>query len=154
LATAQLSVTTFDVLAPLPGTEAPTLTQHDKRLLVGVRYEAASGTPYQALGLRGGAGSGRIAGIIFFDENGDGGRQRGERPAANITVYLDGRFPVTTDVQGRFAYSIVTPGRHALRILNESLPLPWSIDEDHPPGADVPLRGEVSVEIPLVRIRP
>jgi len=152
--TAQVSVTTFDVLPALPGLDTAPATQHDKRLLLGVRYEAASGTPYQALGMRGGAGSGRIAGMVFFDENGDGVRQATERGAANITVYLDGRFPVTTDAQGRFYYSVVTPGNHALRILSESLPLPWSIDEDHPRGADVPLRGEIAVDIPLIKIRP
>jgi hypothetical protein len=147
-------VTTFDVLPALPGLDIAPATQHDKRLMLGVRYEAASGTPYQALGLRGAAGSGRIAGVVFFDENGDGLRQPTERGAANVTVYLDGRFPVTTDSQGRFYYSVVTPGSHSLRILNESLQLPWSIDEDHPRVADVPLRGEVAVDIPLVKIRP
>jgi len=49
---------------------------------------------------------------------------------------------------------VVSPGSHGLRILNESLPLPWSIDEDHPPVANVPLRGDVVVDIPLTKIRP
>src|SRR6185437_3921609 len=100
-ALAQLSVNTFEALPLLPGSDS-TATQHDKRLLLGVRYEESSGTPYQALGLRGGPGSGRLTGVVFFDDNGDGMRQPTERGAPNVTLYLDGRYPVTTDSQGRF----------------------------------------------------
>lgn len=153
VALAQLSVTTFQAVPIIPGSQVPT-TQNDKRLLVGIRYEEASGTPFQALGLRNGPGSGRIMGVVFFDENGDGIRQPTERPAPNVTLYLDGRFPVTTDAQGRFAFAIVSPGSHSLRILNEALPLPWSVDDQHPPVANVPLRGDAVVDIPLTKIRP
>ncbi|HXZ49028.1 MAG TPA: hypothetical protein VEG27_08405 [Usitatibacter sp.] len=154
LAMAQLSVTTFDVLPALPGAGEVTATQHDKRFQIGIRYEESSGVPYQALGLRGGAGGGRLSGVVFYDENGDGVRQPTERGAPNVTIYLDGRFPTTTDSQGRFSYSVVTPGSHGLRILNEALPLPWTVDEDHPLVATVPLRGEAVVDIPLTKIRP
>jgi hypothetical protein len=153
VALAQLSYTTFEAVPIIPGSQVPT-TQNDKRFLVGIRYEEASGTPFQTLGLRNGPGSGRIVGMVFFDENGDGIRQPTERGAANVTIYLDGRFPVTTDAQGRFAFAIVSPGSHALRILNEALPLPWTVDDQHPPVANVPLRGDAVMDIPLTKIRP
>ncbi len=152
-ALAQVSVNTFDAVPVLPGTGVAA-TQRDKRVLVGLRYEESSGTPYQALGMNGGAGSGRLSGVVFFDGNGDGIREPTERGVPNVTVDLDERFPVTTDSQGRFSFSVVTPGSHALRILNDALPLPWTTDEDHPPVANVPLRGEGSVDIPLTKIRP
>jgi hypothetical protein len=153
VALAQVSVNTFEATPAIPGSDVPE-TQNDKRVLIGVRYEESAGTPYQTLGLRNGPGSGRLSGLVFFDENGDGLRQPTERGAANVTVYLDGRYPVTTDAQGRFGFGMVSPGSHRLRILNEALPLPWSIDDQRPPVADVPLRGEANVEIPLTKIRP
>ena len=149
----QVSINTFEALPIVPGAEVP-VTQHDRRVLVGVRYEESSGTPYQALGLGSRPGSGRLSGIVFFDENGDGLRQPGERGAANVTIYLDGRFPVTTDAQGRYAFPAVTPGSHRMRILSESLPLPWTLDDERPPIASVPLRGDAVVDIPLTKIRP
>lgn len=152
-ALAQVSVNTFEALPLLPGTDAA-LTQRDKRVLLGFRYEEASGTPYQAMGLRTGAGSGRLTGVVFFDDNGDGVRQPTERGAPNVTLYLDGRFPVSTDAQGRFSFAAVPPGTHGLRILNEALPLPWTVDDEHPPVANVPLRGDAIVDIPLTKIRP
>ena len=154
VAIAQVSWTTFQALPVLPGTDVEPTTQDDKRVLLGVRYEESSGTPYQTLGLRNAPGSGRLSGVVFFDENGDGVRQPTERGAANVTIYLDSRFPVTTDAQGRFSFPAVAPGTHSLRILNEALPLPWSVDDQHPPTANVPLRGDAEVDIPLTKIRP
>ena len=149
----QVSINTFEALPIIPGAEVP-VTQHDRRVLVGIRYEESSGTPYQALGLGNRPGSGRLSGVVFFDENGDGLRQPGERGAANVTIYLDGRFPVTTDAQGRYSFPAVTPGAHRMRILPEALPLPWTLDDEHPPIASVPLRGDAVVDIPLTKIRP
>ncbi len=154
VAIAQVSWTTFQALPVFPGIDVAPSTLEDKRVLLGVRYEESSGTPYQALGLRNAPGSGRLSGIVFFDENGDGIRQATERGAANVTIYLDSRFPVTTDAQGRFSFPVVSPGTHSLRILNEALPLPWSVDDRHPPAANVPLRGDAVVDIPLTKIRP
>ena len=152
-ALAQLSANTFEAVPLIAGADTA-VTQHDKRLLLGIRYEEASGTPYQAIGARTAPGSGRLSGTVFFDENGDGVRQPTERGAANVTLYLDGRFPVRTDAQGRFSFGAVTPGSHSVRILNEALPLPWTVDDDHPPVASVPLRGDAIVDIPLTKIRP
>jgi hypothetical protein len=35
-----------------------------------------------------------------------------------------------------------------------NLPLPWGVANEQGVGADVPLRGEARLEIPLTRIRP
>lgn len=153
-AIAQVSWTTFQALPLFPGTDVAPSTLEDKRVLLGVRYEESSGTPYRTLGLRNAPGSGRLSGVVFFDENGDGIREPTERGAANVTIYLDSRFPVTTDAQGRYSFPAVSPGTHSLRILNEALPLPWSVSERHPPVANVPLRGDAVLDIPLTKIRP
>jgi hypothetical protein len=97
-------------------------------------------------------GSGRIVGWVFFDDNNDGVRQASERPAAGVIVYLDGRYSVTTDNDGRFEFVPVPTGPHALRLSVERVPLPWGLADEAPRKVDVPLRDAATVEIPLSRI--
>lgn len=123
----------------------------DRRFFLALRYEDSTGIPYPNAG-RG--GTGELSGIIYFDENADGTRQPTERPAAGVTVYLDGRIPATTDTQGRFHFSLVPTGTRSIRVTADSLPLPWSTEDNASPSVRVPVRGTGHIEIPLTRLRP
>ncbi len=149
----QIAVNTVDPAPPLPGQSALPFVR-DTRVLFGIRYEETRGTPIATLGVAPGQGTGRLIGQVFFDENGDGRRQPNELGAPNVTVYLDGRFPAQTDPEGRFAFPLVTAGQHVLRIQNERLPLPWTLDDATPTSVTVPVRGEAALDIPLTRLRP
>jgi hypothetical protein len=154
-ASAQLVWNTIDPAPPLPGAVVESF-KREKRFIFTMRYEQASGTPFAALGLArpGQAGTGRISGVVFFDENGDGIRQANERGAASLTILLDGRIPATTDALGRYQFLSVPVGIHTVVLLADSLPLPWTIEDEKGFRTSVPLRGEVLQDIPLVRLRP
>ncbi len=154
-ASTQFVWNTIDPAPPLQGTVLEAF-KRDKRLLFTLRYERASGTPFASLGLgrQGLSGSGRISGIVFFDENGDGIRQANERGAPNLTVFLDGRIPATTDSAGRYSFASVPTGTHTLVLLADTLPLPWIQEDEKGLKALVELRGEVIQDIPLIRLRP
>lgn len=128
----------------------------DKSVQLAVRYQKARGVPIVPLGARqpGTGGAGRITGRVFFDENGDGIRQPNERPAARVTLFLDGRFPVTTDSEGRFEFALVTAGLHSIQVGVETVPLPWGLAEERSLPVTVPVRGDVVVEIGLKQIGP
>ena len=154
-ASSQLVWNTIDPAPPLPGAVLESF-KREKRLIFTLRYEQASGTPFAAFGLAraGQTGTGRISGVVFFDENGDGIRQANERGAANLTVFLDGRIPTTTDAMGRYQFTSVPVGTHTVVLLADSLPLPWTMEDEKGFKASVPLRGKVIQDIPLVRLRP
>ena len=131
---------------------APVFTR-DRTLLFLLRYETAGGTPLTQLGQSGGGlGSGRIVGRVFFDDNGDGVRQATEKPVAGLTVLLDGRYPVTTDNDGRFEFGPVGTGAHTITLTVDRVPLPWGLLDETPRRVNVPLRGESMIEIPLNKL--
>ncbi len=130
-----------------------TVFTRDKTILFMLRYESASGTPFAQQGQSAGSlGSGRIRGRVFFDDNGDGVRQAGEKPVAGLTVLLDGRYPVTTDNEGRFEFGPVGTGAHMITVTVERVPLPWGLLDEAPRRVIVPLRGESVIEIPLNKL--
>jgi hypothetical protein len=137
-------------------TNQPLPFVREKRMQFSIRYDETRGTPLFNLGrATGKLGAGNIVGVIFFDENGDGTVQPNERGAAGILVLLDGRIPTTTDREGRFSFSSVRTGAHVLTISVERLPLPWGLADDEPTKrVEVPLRGEVSLTIPLAKNAP
>lgn len=149
---AQLVWNTIDPAPPLPGATTE-IFKREKRLLLTLRYERTSGAPFASLGV-GRVGTGRIAGVVFFDENGDGIHQANERGASNLTVFLDGRMPVTTDSLGRYQFTSVPTGAHTLVLAADALPLPWTLEDESGIRVLVPLRGEVTRDIPLTRLRP
>lgn len=154
-ASTQLIWNTIDTAPPLPGVLAAGF-KHEKRLLFTLRYEQASGTPFAIPGTtrQGQIGTGRISGLVFFDENNDGIRQANERGASNVTVFLDGRLPATTDSTGRYSFASVPVGAHTLLLLPDSLPLPWTLEDEKGFKTSVPLRGQVIQDFPLIRLRP
>jgi hypothetical protein len=126
----------------------------DKGVQLVLRYAKASGVPMIPLGGRtsAAAGSGRISGRVFFDENGDGLYQPTERAAARLTVLLDGRYPALTDSEGRFDFPLVAMGRHTVQVAVEGIPLPWGLIDERPFEVNVGLRTDMLVELPLSRI--
>ena len=127
---------------------------NDKSAYVYLRWEGSSGTPYQAAGLRnaGAAGGGGITGTVYFDANRDGEQQAGEAGVPNVEVFLDGRYRVTTDRDGRFEFPMVATGLHQLTLKLESVPLPWGAAPGQRVSVDVPLRGQATARIPVVRV--
>ncbi len=65
-----------------------------------------------------------IAGVLYFDANGNGSRDSGETLLANATVFLDangngqrdpGELAATTDSQGRYSFAVLPAGLHNVR---------------------------------------
>jgi hypothetical protein len=134
---------------------APSVSRsNEKSAFVYLRYEGANGTPYQTLGNRneGSAGSGSIAGTVFFDLNRDDSQQASELGVPNVEVLLDGRYRVTTDKDGRFEFQLVATGKHLLTLKLESVPLPWGLTRDQGLTVDVPLRGQATAAMPVVKL--
>ncbi len=148
-----LNQATVSVASPVLGTPQVSRS-NDKYASIYLRWEATSGTSYQGAGLRGpgSVGGGSLEGIVYFDANRDGEQQPGEGGVPNVEVILDGRYRVTTDRNGRFDFPLVATGRHRLTLQLESVPLPWGVAQDQGVSAEVPLRGQATVRIPVVRV--
>ena len=127
---------------------------NDKSFYVYLRWDGSSGTALHSAGLRNpdSAGGGSISGTVFFDENRDGEQQASENGVPNVEVFLDGRYRVTTDSAGRFEFPMVATGGHRLTLRLESVPLPWGAALDQGLGVEVPLRGQATARIPVVRV--
>jgi hypothetical protein len=126
---------------------------NDKTVYVYLRWEGSAGTGYQTAGARtGNAGGGSVAGRVFFDADNDGQPQIGEGGVANVEVLLDGRYRAVTDRDGRFEFPLVTTGRHQLTLTPETVPLPWGPARDTGASVDVPLRGQASLSIPVIKV--
>ena len=102
----------------------------DRALFLVLRYEDHAGTPSAPLGGSAGSGAGNIVGTLFFDANDNDRRDANETGAANVTILLDGRFSTRTDSQGRFEFPFVASGAHAISVMPDNLPLPYSVAED------------------------
>jgi hypothetical protein len=118
---------------------------------IALRYEDSAGTRSVPLGGNVASGGGSVEGVVFLDANRTGIQEAGEKGAAGVTVYLDGRYAVRTDAQGRFEFPYVAPGTRVIRVLNETLPLPWETGEQQEVRVDVVVRESTRVAIPVVR---
>jgi hypothetical protein len=93
-----------------------------------------------------------MSGRVFYDANRDGEQQSGEGGVAGVEVLLDGRYRAITDRDGRFEFPLVTTGRHQLTLTLESVPLPWGATGDTGTSVNVPLRGQATAAIPVVKV--
>ncbi len=133
---------------------APNLYRsNEKTAYVYLRWEGSAGTGYRAAGVRAeGPGGGSVSGRVFYDANRDGEQQPGEGGVAGVEVLLDDRYRAVTDRDGRFEFPLVTTGRHQLTLRLESVPLPWGAAGETGVSVNVPLRGQASAAIPVVKV--
>jgi hypothetical protein len=121
-------LTVISPLTPPIATLVPALEERGAFLTI--RYKRASGLHFAPLGGPPGGGSGELSGIIYLDANDNGHCDAGELGAPNVTVVLDGRFSVQTDLRGRFAFPAVATGHHIISVVSDNLPLPWTLVGD------------------------
>lgn len=125
---------------------------NDKTAYVYLRWEGSTGRPFAVANGAPGVGAGSVAGRVFYDANRDEQAQIGEGGVAGVEVVLDGRYRATTDRDGRFAFPMVGVGRHQLTLTLDSVPLPWGAPSNAGVSVDVPLRGEATAEIPVIKV--
>lgn len=123
----------------------------DRSYLVLLRYQFEAGSRDVPLGGASGAGSGRVEGVIYFDANRNGVQEASEQGVPGVTVYLDNRYAVRTDNQGRFEFPSVATGARSVTLRNETLPLPWNVVDDGQARIEVRLRETIRVQLPVQR---
>jgi hypothetical protein len=142
------------VLDPLTNQPIFDNLPNDRTVQLSLRYEYSGGRSRPVLGGPANAATGRIAGSVFLDDNGDGVRSASELPAANVTITLDDRYTVRTDDQGRFVFDRVAVGAHTINVISDNLPLPWFIDETRArQNILVDVRADTPVDIGAERSR-
>jgi hypothetical protein len=137
----------LDPLAPLP----LVVPESDRSFYAVLRYELEAGSRNVPLGGKVADGGGRIEGTVYFDANRSGTQEASELGAPNVTVYLDNRYAVRTDSQGRFEFPFVASGVRMVSVRGETLPLPWNVVDQGQAKVDVRLRESVSLTIPVQR---
>ena len=130
----------------------PALRSNVSTFNVFLRWDGSSGRPLHAVGQRSSVGGGSISGLVYFDANRDGEQQPNEGGVANVEVLLDGRYRATTDRNGQFNFYVVASGNHQLSLNLESVPLPWGNAIEKGINVNVPLRGQATPRIPVVRV--
>ena len=116
-------------------------------VMLSLRYSEDAGSASIPIGGTRGSAAGRLQGVIFLDENGNGKRDAFEKPAANITVLLNGRFSTMTDAQGRYEFNYLAVGNYVISLSSDNLPLPWSFEQDGRSQARVLTRDTTVVDI-------
>jgi len=137
----------LDPLAPLQSV----VPDSDRSFYALLRYELSAGSRSVPLGGRASEGGGRIAGTVYFDANRSGTQEASELGVPNVTVFLDNRYAVRTDNQGRFEFPFVASGPRIVSIRGDSLPLPWNVVDEGQAKVDVRLRESISLSIPVQR---
>jgi len=135
------------VQSPLVIPETIRTRPSDRGIFFTLRYGSHAGTPSVPLGGMPGGGAGRLEGSVFLDANGNGLRDGNESGAANILVVLDGKFTTRTNAFGAFEYPNVASGPHVLTVLQDELPLSWTIDTERKITARVSTRETTHIDI-------
>lgn len=125
----------------------------DRGIFLSARYSMRAGMSSAPLGGRVGGGAGRIEGSVFLDTNSNDARDGNEAGAANVVVLLDGRYSTRTDAAGNYQFADVASGAHALTVVQDDLPLPWTINSERRYLVNVSTRGTARVDIGARRIQ-
>jgi hypothetical protein len=126
-------------------------TSNSRSVFVALRWEERAGNRLAPLGGAPQEGGGRIEGTVFFDANRNGHQEANEGGAAGVTVFLDNRYPIRTDAQGRFEFPFVAAGPRTITIQNESLPLPWVSTGEGRTNVEVRVREDQRSMLGVVR---
>jgi hypothetical protein len=70
-----------------------------------------------------------------------------------VTVVLDGRYSVQTDARGRFSFSAVATGHHVISVVQDNLPLPWTLVNEGRTELVVTTRDRTDISIGAQRPR-
>lgn len=144
-----LSTVPLDPLAP----PLPTVIGVSSRSFYAVlRYELQAGSRTTPLGGKAADGSGRVEGVVYFDANKSGTQEASEQGVPNITVFLDNRYSVRTDAQGRFEFPFVAAGVRTVNVRSDTLPLPWAAVGEGQSRVEVRLRDTTRLSIPAQRL--
>jgi hypothetical protein len=146
--------TTLDVNSPIDN--LPQILEgraDDMGYFITLRRQWQAGSRAAPLGGVAGGGSGNIDGFLFFDENENGLMDAGERGAPNVVILLNGRFAARTNSDGRFEFQSVAAGSHVLSVVQDNLPLPWSVGDDGKTSISVNVRQRSFVTIGARRQR-
>ncbi|MEY2854947.1 MAG: hypothetical protein RL030_2079 [Pseudomonadota bacterium] len=146
--------TPLDVTSPIDN--LPLVVEgrtNDKGYFITVRRQWQAGSRQVPLGGAAGSGSGNIDGFLFLDENENGIMDAGERGAPNVVVLLNGRFAARTNPDGRFEFQSVAAGSHVLNVVQDNLPLPWTVPDDGKTNITVNVRQRSFVTIGARRQR-
>ncbi len=127
--------------------------QRTETISVTLGYSQYTGRRFQYVGRRSSSrATGKIRGIIFFDENRDGLRQYDEKLAGNVRILLDGKYEIFTNNKGEYEYYPVYIGIHTMGIVIEDLPLPWTLEDENSISIQVNSRQTTKVNFPLIKI--
>lgn len=126
--------------------------QRDRSIWLTLSFQDSGGVPYSTLTGSGRRGAGSIEGMVFQDANGDGVRQPGERPAANVSLRLDNGMVARTDATGRFVFPIAATGERRVTVDVETVRLPWGVASEAPVTVGVRLRETATLDIALSKI--
>lgn len=137
----------LDPLAPL----ALVIPQNDRSFYAVLRYEFQAGSRNVPLSGKASDGGGRIEGTVYFDANRSGTQEASETGVPNVTVFLDNRYAVRTDSQGRFEFPFVATGQRTVSVRGDTLPLPWNVVDQGQAQVTVRVRENVNLTIPVQR---